>query len=649
MSYLKFDKTRLVNLEYALPKEILLANSLGVYTNTTLVGCNTRKYHGLLVVPVKKIDGGQHVLLSNLHETVIQHGQEFNLGIYKYPGEYSPKGHKYARWFESDPLTKIVYRVGGVVLQKEYVLEENEARILIRYKLLEAHSPTRLRLKPFLAFRSVHALSKANMYANTRLEMITNGIKTRLYKEYPELVMQTSKKGNFVVAPDWYYNIEYAKEQLRGYDYHEDLFVPGYYEMTMKKDEEIVFTAGLEAMPASKIDKRFGEVSESIREVTGFNQILARSANQFIQTRDGRGEILSGFPWFGRYGRFSLIPVAGLLLASRKVALAQEVLLHAAEKIKSGLFPDHSPDLSKPVYGPVDTSLWYIWAIQKLYEKKRGRDELDSHFKPVIKKILDAYLAGKIPGLRIEKNGLLHAYLPDRALTWMDSYVDGKPVTQRPGYAIEINALWYNAIHFAAKIGVYPKEHATAALLEGWKNSFSDDFTQLFWNQEVDLPADYVFEGKRNMDVRPNMVLAAAMPFSPFTDDQKMSVLDAATKMLLTPKGLRTLSPAHEDFKNSYEGDHVKRDLAYHQGTVWPWLFGFYAEAWLSLYGKAGKESIDRIVKGFEDDMIEHGICNISEVYDGSPPFRPCGAISFASSISEILRVMELLSKLSKK
>lgn len=649
MSYLKFDKTRLVNLEYALSKEILLANSQGVYCSTTLVGCNTRKYHGLLAVPVKKVDGGRHVLLSNVHETVIQHGQEFNLGIYKYPGEYSPKGHKYARWFETDPVIRIVYRVGGVVLGKEILLEENEARILVRYTLQEAHSPTRLRLKPFLAFRSVHGLNQANMLANTRSDLVPNGIQVRLYHDYPDLCMQISKKTAYISAPDWYYQVEYPREKLRGYAHHEDLFVPGYFEMPLKTGESVVFTAGLDRMPANQITRRFTALYDKVRPVTKFRDILESSARKFIQDRDGLPEVLSGFPWFGRWGRFSLIPIPGLLLSTGQSELAHQILSAIAGKIRNGLFPDHSPDITKPVYGAVDTSLWYIWAVQKLYARKRGHKLLNEVYAPVIRKIIEAYMNGKVSGVSIDESGLFHAFLPGQALTWMDSYIDGEPVTHRPGYAIELNGLWYNALSFALKIKVWSPGSKNHLLVKKWVEGFPDAFSAQFWNEQHQLFADYVFESRQNLDVRPNMVLAASMPFSPMTDDQKKLVLDLARKELLTPRGLRTLSPGSEQFRQSYEGDHAKRDRAYHQGTVWPWLFGFFAEGWLGLYQMSGKDMLQRMVDGLEEEMTEHGLCNISEVYDGAPPFRACGAIAFAPSISEVLRVMELLSKLSKK
>ncbi len=647
MAYLKFDKTQLVNLEYSLPKEFLLANQLGAYCNSTIVGCNTRKYHGLLVLPIKEIDGGRHVLLSALHETIIQHNQEFNLGINKYPGEYNPKGHKYARWFATNPVFKMVYRVGGVVIQKEILMEETERRIHIRYTLLEATSVTTLRLKPFMAFRNIHKLSHANMYANSHTETIPNGFKIRLYSEYPELHMQTSKKCDFVVAPDWYYQVEYSKEKIRGYDYREDLFVAGYFEMPIKQGESVIITAGLGKVVPNQLKRRFASIYDSKFTWISFEDVLKDSAEKFIQKRGENYEILSGFPWFGRWGRHLFIALPGLLLSQNKIDLAETVLLGMTKRLKGGLFPDHSPDVNNPLYGAADTSLWFIWAVQQLASASGDKKRTFKLFGEAILSIIEAYSENHIEGIELHENGLIHAYIEGRAMTWMDSYIDGQAVTQRPGYVVEVNALWYNALCFALEGAKLQKSKSLISKLTEQIEKTGSSYIETFWDESRSYLADYVFDGLANWDVRPNQIFAASLPFSPLSEEQKRCVLVLVEKELLTPKGIRTLSPRSENFKQSYEGDHNKRDLSYHQGTVWPWLFGAFAEAWLKIYEDSGKTFIEEIVKGFEEDMTEHGVSNISEVYDGSPPHRACGAISFASSISEILRVIKLLSNKS--
>ncbi len=645
MSSLLFDKTQLVNLEYSLPKEIILANPDGAYSNTTIIGCNTRKYHGLLIAPVRSIDGGRHVFLSNLHETVIQHGQEFNLGINKYPGEYNPKGHKYARYFEMSPVVKMVYRVGGVVLQKELLLLQDEARIMVRYTLLEAHSPTTLRLKPFLAFRSIHALSKSNMFANMRIGKANNGFSSRLYSEYPELFMQTSRKSSFTAAPDWYLNVQYPKEEIRGYEHDEDLFVPGFFEMPIRQGEPVVVTAGFNPTPTNQLSRKFDAVVKD-NEVRGsMISMLSHSAQLFIQNREKGPEIISGYPWFGRWGRHSFIALPGLVLSRGQKELAVTILKTMEKRRKGAVFPDHSPDFTKPVHRAADTSLWFIWAVQQLCGPEGKSSEYFNTFSGSIYAIISAYLERKVDGIQIDERGLLHAYTEGKALTWMDSYLDGKPVTQRPGYAIEINALWYNAVCFAEAGAKHTQNKRMIKKLSGLKEKLDESMT-MFWDDDRGYLADYIFEDKAKWDVRPNMLLAVAMPCSPYSDEQKNAVLEVVRQELLTDKGIRSLSPRSADFKQSYEGDHHKRDLAYHQGTVWPWLLGSFAGAWLKIHGESGRSFVAGILENFEEEMLEHGLGMVSEVHDGSPPHRACGAIAFASSVGELLRIQELLTNL---
>jgi predicted glycogen debranching enzyme len=646
MSFLQFDKTQLINLEYSLSKEILLANPSGAYASSTIIGCNTRKYHGLFVAPITDPAGGKHVILSTLDETVIQHDQEFNLGIHKYPGEYYPLGHKYARWFEMDPVWKMVYRVGGVVLYKEILLDEKDPRLLVRYTLKEAHSPTTLRIKPFLAFRNVHALSKANLDVNKLVIPSRNGVFLRLYQNYPGLYLQTSKALDFVTAPDWYNHIEYLKEQRRGYPYQEDLFVPGYFETPIKLGESIIVSAGFEELAPGGLKKRFTHQVENTPLRQTFEDVLTQTAKSFIIEDKGKPEIVSGYHWFGSWGRNCWIALPGLTLAIEQPDLFEALAKSLVGMLKNGMFPNHSPNRNSPVYRSVDGSLWMIWALQQYATYLNNNGRIWKTFGISIKQVLYAYRNGLNQGIQMQPDGLLSAYIHNQALTWMSAYRDGVPVTPRPGLAVEVNALWYNAVCFSLAAAV---EAGDTFFVDEWKDlpeKIESKFLETFWSDKDNYLADFVFQGKANRDVRPNQVIAVSMPFSPLQDDQKRAVLEIVQSELLTPKGLRTLSPRHEDYKTSYEGDHVTRDLAYHQGTVRPWLLGHFAQGWLNLYGRSGKHFISALVRNFEEDMFEHGLGTISEVYDGNPPHTPCGAISSAASVAEILRIMYLLKKI---
>ncbi len=645
MSFLQFDKTQLINLEYSLSKEIILANPSGAYASSTIVGCNTRKYHGLLIAPVDEIDGGRHVFLSSLDETILQHDQEFHLGIHRYPGEYHPKGHKYARWFEMDPIWKLVYRVGGVVLHKDIILDEKDPRVYIRYILQEAHSATDIRIKPFLAFRNIHKLSKANLLVNPKVEACRNGISMKLYSGYPRLYMQASRALEFVPAPDWYLNIEYLKEQRRGYDFHEDLFVPGFFQTRIKTGESIVLSAGLEEVAPAGIKRRFVAQVAKVPLRHTFEEVLAYTARSFLILPGGEPEIVSGYHWLGAWGRNCWIALPGLTLATGHPESFETIARSLTKRLRKGLFPNHSPDRNKPIYRNVDGSLWMIWALNQFVKDQNNALHVWEVFGKSIREVLNAYRDGINPGIHMQEDGLLFAYLPDLALTWMSAYVDGKPVTQRPGLDVEINALWYNAICFALELA---DAAGDKGFIKRWKTLpvlIQASFTTHFWDPEKNYLADYVFNGETHWDVRPNQLIAAAVPHSPLTDEQKHAVLECVQSELLTPKGIRTLSPRHDDFKASFEGDPVSRDLAYHQGTVRPWLLGFFGESWLNLYEKSGKHFIQALIRNFEEDLFEHGLGTLSEVYDGSLPHAPCGAVSSAASVAEILRLIYLLKK----
>jgi predicted glycogen debranching enzyme len=646
MSFLQFDKTQLINLEYSLSKEILLANPSGAYASSTIIGCNTRKYHGLLVAPISDSDGSRHVILSTLDETIVQHDQEFNLGIHKYPGEYYPKGHKYARWFEMDPVWKMVYRVGGVVLQKDIQLDEKQPRLLVRYTLLEAHSPTTLKIKPFLAFRSVHELTRANMNVNKQVEPCKNGILLKVYRDYPGLYLQTSRPVEFIQAPDWYMNIEYLKEQRRGYPYQEDLYVPGFFETRIKTGESIVLAAGFEEQAPASLKRRFTTQLEKTPMRHSFEEVLVQTAKSFMIEINGMPEVVSGYHWFGSWGRNCWIALPGLTLGTDQPELFESTARSLVRMLSNGRFPNHSPDRNHPVYRSVDGSLWMIWALQQYALHIRNSGKIWKLFGAAIQQVLYAYRDGINPGIRMQGDGLLSAYVPGQALTWMSAYLNGVPVTQRPGLAVEVNALWYNAICFALESAGAAGDDTFVSEWKDWPARIEENFKRIFWSDEKNYLADYVFEGVANWDVRPNQVIAVSMPYSPLEDEQKRSILEIVQSELLTPKGLRTLSPRHEDYKTSYEGDHATRDLAYHQGTVRPWLLGHFAQAWLSLYGQSGKHFINVLVHNFEEDMFEHGLGTISEVYDGNPPHTPCGAISSAASVAEILRIIHLLKEI---
>ena len=629
MSYLRFEKAVMTNLEESLRRELLRTNRSGAYSASTLVDCNTRKYHGLLVVPVPEIDDENHVLLSSLDCTVVQHGAEFNLGLHKYQGNnFSPKGHKYIREFDASLVPTTVYRVGGVILKRETIFQAYEDRILIRYTLEDAHSATLLRFRPFLAFRSVRQFTHENSVASREYQQVDNGIKTCMYRGYPDLFMQFNKKNEFIFQPDWYRGIEYPKEQERGYASNEDLYVPGYFELPIKKGESIVFAASTSQIKSSSLKALFQKEIDLRVPRDNFYHCLVTAA----------------YPWFKCRARDTFISLPGLTLSIDEADYF-ELVMNTAEK---GLreFMEGKP-LTVKIYemDQPDVPLWAVWSIQQ-YARYMGRDKAFEKYGKLLQDIIIYIEEGKHPNLRLDDNGLLFADGRDKAITWMNSVANGKPVVPRSGYIVEFNALWYNALKFCASMAADQNDKKVQEHLEALAQKTKQSFVDTFVN-EYGYLLDYVDGNMMDWSVRPNQIFAVALDYSPLSQQQMKSVVDICTRELLTPKGLRSLSPKSGGYNPMYVGPQTQRDYAYHQGTAWPWLGGFYMEACLKLYKRTRLSFVERQMVGYEDEMDYHAIGTISELFDGNPPFHGRGAMSFAMNVAEILRTMKLLEKYS--
>ena len=642
MSYLQFDKSKLINLEYSLSKEFVRSNRAGAYASSTIVGCNTRKYHGLLVCPCNSADSEKYVLLSSLDVTVIQHDQEFNLGIHKYQGDlYIPRGHKYVRNFEAKAVGVTTFRVGDVVLEKEFLLVQKLSQILVKWTLVEG-APTHLNFKPFLAFRNMHTLSKANLNVNIKYKKVKNGIMSKMYDGFPGLYMQFNKNVEFVPGPDWYYNIEYIEEQKRGYDFKEDLFVPGFFECILKKGESVVFSAStLEVENPGLLLDLYEDEQSQRKPRNSYHECLVNASEQFLVWNDTGTEIIAGYPWFGPWGRDTFISLPGLTLTTGKISTAKEIIDTMVKRMKGGLFPNMGNN-DNPAFNSVDAPLWFFWSLQQ-YAKYDKEINIWATYKKSITNILNAYRMGTSFNIKMLDSGLIWAGQKGKALTWMDAIVSTGPVTQRSGIPVEVNALWYNAIlvslEWASKAGDNKFIHEWKDLPEIIKESFINTF----WDKDRAYLADVVDYDITDFSVRPNQIIAASLEYSPLTKDMKKSILDKIESELLTPKGLRTLSPMDSNYKGTCEGDQFSRDSAYHQGTVWPWLMEHYAKVYLDVHKLSGIKTIKSLLYGFEEDMLMHGVGTISEIYDGDPPHTPRGAISQAWSVAALLRIEEML------
>ena len=581
MSALTFDKSELGNLEYSLQREMLATDRKGGYMSTTIVCCNTRKYHGLMVAPIDESDEA-YVLLSSLDETIIQHDQSFNLALHRYRGVYEPRGHKYITDFGYTPTPTITYRVGGVILRKELLWIHKRTQLMIRYTLVDAHSDTTLRLRPFFAFRNKHSLSKANMEANGRSYPVNGGVKCKLYEGFPWLYLQTNKAdAEFVAAPDWYYDFEYPEEIKRGYDGYEDLLTTGYFEMPIRKGESVIFSAATDEMATEDTISQIYEASIARRtHKVDFLSCLRHSARQFIVRRSGgRTEMVAGYPWYGAVGRDTLISLPGIVLEQGYKEDCMDVLDTMVAGMRNG---DFAGTASARV--AADAPLWFFWTLQNL-EPHIGAKELWSRYGEAMKSILEAYRRGFEGRVALHDNGLVWAAADGEALTWMNTKVDGRPVAQRAGYAVEIEALWYNAVSYTLALARKMKDKEFTERWGDMPARTKDSFLSKFMLDEG-YPADFVNDYEVNTFRRSNMLVACALDYTMLGEEQIMDVLNVVRQHLLTRRGIRSLSPRNPFYEPSYAEDQRSQDLACHNGSTWIWPLMLYVNTCFCIAGE---------------------------------------------------------------
>lgn len=646
MSYLKFDKNLLINLEQSLRLEVLRTNQSGAYHCTTIVGANTRKQHGLLVIPVPEIDDNSHVLLSSIDETVIQHGAPFNLGLHRYSGGvYSPNGHKYIREYDCERVPTHTFRVGGVILKREKIFITNENRILIRYTLVDAHSKTTLQFRPFLAFRNANDLCVENQVASRDYKEVSNGISTCMYDGYPELFMQVNHKPKFVFDPHWYKGIEYIKDLERGIPYTEDLYVPGYFEVDMKKGDTIIFSAGVSEVNTRQLTKMYEDEIKTRTPRTSFYNCLKNSAKQFYMTNADGHYLFAGYPWFKVRARDEFIALPGCTLSNHHRP-DFEAIMDTAKEAFTRWMETGEPDKHLQGIDLPDVPLWAAWAIQR-YSHDTDVPTARERYGELVAQLIDFIIDGKHPNLQVDDNGLVRTDGTRQPMSWMDSArPDGTPLIPRTGYLVEFNALWYNALMFLLQM--YADDKQMQSRVERWQkisDAYAESFAPTFLNDYGYL-YDYVNGSYTDLSVRPNMVIAVGVDHTPLDRRQRKRILDFITRELLTPKGLRTLSPNSYGYNPWYVGNPEQREKAYYSGSARPWLMGFYCHAYVKVFGIGGLSFVNRMMIGFEDEMSQGAIGTLSELYDGNPPFIGRGAVSFAANVGEILRVLRLLKNL---
>lgn len=626
-------------LEPHLHREWLLGNGAGAFSSGTLVGCNTRRYHGLLcaatVPPVGRI-----MTLNRLAEQMHIDGdqRELDLSVNHFGGEVFPRGFRYLRRVDRDRTMAWEYDVDGVLLRRELQLCWQRNLIGLRYTI-DPRSRGRLLLKlvPFVSLRDFHAVTRRGDF-EPQVASFDDGVEVR---RDPQSMLLRCDAGSFHESPDWWFGHTYPLETRRGLDDTEDLFTPGRFELTIDKPTTFTLWCGLDlttkGLPDWDAELRRRTEHDGIREMPTVTQRrLVHAAADFIVARkrpDGSSgtTLLAGYPWFADWGRDTMISLPGLLLRTQRFHQAGQVLTVFAEYVSQGMIPNLFDDYSnEPHYNTVDASLWFIHACFEYLRLAHDRETFDTHLLPACRAIIDGYRAGTRFGIRMdERDGLVRAGDPGTQLTWMDAKCHGTVFTPRHGKPVEINALWYNALKLLG-------EDALATRV-------ADGFRKAFWISPFRGLADVLHDdGSRDTSIRPNQVFAVSLPHSPLTDDQQHAVVEVVRRELLTPFGLRTLAVSDPRFQPHYRGDQFQRDRAYHNGTIWPWLIGAFLDAWLRVHRSSAEAQ--QQARAWLLPLVEHleasgAVGSISEIFEAEPPHRPDGCFAQAWSVAEVLRL----------
>ena len=638
MAFLKFNKSELVNLSYSLKREIILANKTGACCNTSIVTCNTRRYHGLLAVPVEQFGGYRHVLLSSLDESLTLRGKRFNLGIHCYGEVYEPRGHKYIVDFDADPVPCVTYKIGEIVFRKKIVLSPDEDQLMIQYELVNAPAKVKLELKPFLAFRNIHGLTQENAVANTEFTPVQNGAAFCLYEGFPTLNIQLSTStASYKANPVWYKGITYSDEMRRGFDCREDLLQAGSFEVELHSGDTLVVSASAGApVNASGLKRRFAAVVEKIGPINSFRDQLVRQADTLIREDGGVKRVVAGYSWlFTGLLRETLVALPGLTLYGKNSPKEFEEILDNLIKENQERLTCRTTQVEAPLFMAVTLQQYIAFT---------GKDKaVWDKYGSTMKTIIESYLPGNRQEIAMLPNGLLWAQKDGVALTWMNAYIGGRAVTERAGYQVETNALWYNAICFALE-----HEKKTSAFSKKWtpvKELIEKNYERTFWNPDLGFLADYVDNGGQHLELRPNQLWAVSLDHRCVSDEVVSEVMRLVNAELVTRRGIRTLSPRDIRYKGVYEGSQLERDEAYHNGCAWPFLLSQFCYASFNMMGSSFVRRAEWLTEGFYEDLSKHGVGCFSELYDGDPPHEPHGAISSAMTTAALLNINWLIDQ----
>ncbi len=644
---INFDSTICTDFSQSSTREWLETNGIGGFASSTVSGANTRRYHGLLTAATKP-PLGRITMLSKFEETLIIDGERFELSANQFPDVVAPNGYKHLKSFSLNPFPVWVYEIHGVEIEKSVLMVHGSNTTVVEFKIKNSNLKIELELKPLLSFVDYHHLQHETPYFNPHFEVSEQLISIKPSDNLPTIYF-THNAVSVEKTGFWYRNFEYAIEKERGFDYREDLFQP--FALTFDLSEDVVVVASTEPQKLSdalsfrmtEIARREALILQS-QVKTDFAKLLVVAADQFIVSRGDGKTVIAGYPWFSDWGRDTMIALNGLTLATNREEIARKILLEFSKHLSQGMLPNRFPDAGEiPEYNTVDATLWYFEAVRAYVDKTNDYDFVRDYLYEKLAETVAWHVKGTRYGIFADEDGLLHAGVEGVQLTWMDAKIGDLVITPRIGKPVEIQALWYNALCIMSKFAKHFGDNADKDQYDAMAGNAKKSFNKLFWNKAEDCLFDVIGDDEKDGSVRPNQIFAVSLPNTMLSVGKARKIVEKVETELLTPVGLRSLSPKDAQYCPIYIGSPLERDSSYHQGTVWAWLIGAFVDAYrkVSPNGKKNEERINEILSGFEAHFTEAGCGQISEIFDADSPNLPRGCPAQAWSVAEVLRVLK--------
>lgn len=627
-------------------KEWLLTNGLGGFASSTIIGENTRRYHGFLLVSLDPpVD--RRLLVAKLDEDLYVNKVRYVLGTNRVRNGYAQEGYRYLLNFQRHPFPTYIYQIDGIFLIKTIIMIHGENTTVVHYRVINPfQKKLSLYIFPLVNCRDYHHITQENDWPFHQEFISNRQVEIAPYSGAPHVYMATDH-AEYVQSPSWYKGMYYYMEEYRGLPCFEDHFIPGYFTLHSQTSEEfsITFsTSEIAGFDYEHLEKKERERRNALLELAGhsddFVQKLVLAADDFIVERasTGKKSIIAGYPWFNDWGRDAMIAFPGLTLCTRRFQDAREILATFSAYTKEGLVPNmFTGPGEEPLYNTVDASLWYFYAIQKYLAYTKDYPFIKEHLWETMRDVIHYYKIGTRYGIAMDDDGLIIAGTPGLQLTWMDAKVGDWVVTPRQGKPVEINALWYNALMFMSELtGIFDKKDEYSELAE----QVRQNFLLLFWNEEKQCLYDVVDGAEKDGCVRPNQIIAISLPYSALPQKLAQAVVERVFDELYAVYGFRSLSPQEQQFQGHYGGDQYYRDGAYHQGTAWSWLLGHFVTAYRKAFNYSPESllTVRLLLAPMRDHLRDHGIGTISEIFDGEYPFTPRGCFAQAWGVAEVLR-----------